>query len=333
VAVALGVHVALGLAQGVSAWATGSVGLGASALHAVMGTLAHGIALAGVWMATRPPDRTHPYGYERYEHVAAMAIGMLLLATVAAITVSAGTRLMRPTPLAATGVGAGVMIGSAIANAGLWGFLRHRARALASRVLASEAVHAGADVAMAAAVIAGLVLSGPGMRWLDPIVALGVAGLVTWRGWHLVWASAAVLSDTAGVDVDAIARMAAGIAGVGDVHAVRCRGEFGRVRVDLHIHVDPDLKVAQAHAIAKAVEDRVMAGLGGSARCSSTLGRATGAACQRRPDRSQRDLMGPVGHRRAGMLTERWRTRVGVAAPQLGRRRAIRGGGDRELSR
>jgi cation diffusion facilitator family transporter len=263
VVVALGVHVALGLAQGVSAWVTGSVGVGASALHAVMGTLVHGVALGGAWMATRPPDPTHPYGYERYEHVAAMAIGMVLLATVAAISVTAGARLMTPTPLTATGVGAGVMIGSAIVNAGLWGFLRHRARVLGSRVVASEAVHAGADVAMAGAVTAGLVLSGAGMRWLDSVVAFGVAGLVTWRGWDLVWSSAAVLSDAAGADVAAIARMAAGIAGVGDVHAVRCRGDLGHVRVDLHIHVDPDLTVAHAHAIARAVAERVTAGLGG----------------------------------------------------------------------
>jgi divalent metal cation (Fe/Co/Zn/Cd) transporter len=116
---------------------------------------------------------------------------------------------------------------------------------------------------MAGAVTAGLVLSGAGMRWLDPVVAFGVVGLVTWRGWDLVWRSAAVLSDAAGADVDAIARMASGIAGVGDVHAVRCRGELGRVRVDLHIHVDPDLTVAQAHAIARAVAERVTAGLGG----------------------------------------------------------------------
>ena len=38
---------------------------------------------------------------------------------------------------------------------------------------------------------------------------------------------------------------------------------LGRVRVDLHIHVDPDLTVARAHAIARTVAERVTAGLGG----------------------------------------------------------------------
>jgi ferrous-iron efflux pump FieF len=155
------------------------------------------------------------------------------------------------------------MIASAIANAGLWAFLRHRARILASHVLASEALHAGADVAMAGAVIAGLILSGMGIPWVDSFVALGVGGLVAWRGGGLVWRSAAVLSDAAGADIDAIRRIAAGVEGVADVHTVRCRGELGRVRVDLHIHVDPDLTVARAHAIAASVAERVTAGLGG----------------------------------------------------------------------
>lgn len=262
-AVALGVHVALALIQGASAWLTGGVGVGASALHGIVGILAHGVALGGAWMGTRPPDATHPYGYERYEHVAAMAIGMLLLATVGAIGFSAIARLMRPTPLAATALGVGVMIASAIANASLWRVLRRRARNLASRVVASEATHAGADLLMAVAVIVGLALSRVGIPWLDPVVALGVAGLVAWRGWSLVWTSAEVLTDAAGADVDAIAHIAAGIKGVNGVHAVRCRGELGRLRVDLHIHVDPDLTVAHAHTIARGVAERVTAELGG----------------------------------------------------------------------
>jgi cation diffusion facilitator family transporter len=282
--VAVGVHVALWLAQGISALVTGSVGIGASALHGVMGTLAHGVALGGAWMATRSPDRTHPYGYERYEHVAAMAIGMLLLGTVGTIVITAGARLMKPTPLAATGLGAAVMIGSAVANAGLWGFLRHRARILASRILASEAVHAAADVAVAGAVIAGLGLSRAGIPWMDPVVAFGVAGLVAWQGWRLVWRSATVLSDAADVDVDAVARIAAAIPGVEDVHAVRCRGELGRVRVDLHIHVNPRLTVADAHAIAQMVAEHVTAGLAGIAEVLVHIGAGVGPVPPRRTD-------------------------------------------------
>lgn len=63
------------------------------------------------------------------------------------------------------------------------------------------------------------------------------------------------------VKIRILVRANASVTSVGDEHAVRCRGELGRVRVDLHIHADPDLTVA--HGIARAVVERVTARLGG----------------------------------------------------------------------
>jgi cation diffusion facilitator family transporter len=258
-AVILAVHIILGVAQAASAWITGSVGVGASALHLLMGSVAHVLALAGIWLGTRPPDATHPYGYARYEHVASMGIGMLLLTAVGAIVVAAAGHLVRPRPPAAPAIGAAVMVASALANAGLYLWLRRGAQALRSQLLATEAVHAWADSLAALAVIAGLGLSRAGLPRLDPAVALGVALLVAWRSWSVIQAATAVLTDAAMVDLDAIRRAAADVAGVQDCHAVRCRGEAGRVRVDLHIHVAPELTVARAHEITRAVEGRLRA--------------------------------------------------------------------------
>jgi cation diffusion facilitator family transporter len=261
--VTLVVHGGLGLAQGLAAWMTGSVGIGASALHLIMGSVAHVFALAGIWLATRPPDATHPYGYGRYEHVASMAIGMLLLTAVGTIVVTSVGHLVTPMPLSAPGVGAAVMATSAAANAGLYRFLRRRATTLRSQVLATEAVHAWADGLAALAVIAGVGISRAGFPRLDPAVALGLALLVAWRSWTIIQGATAVLTDAAMVDLDAIRRAAADVKGVLDCHAVRCRGEAGRVRVDLHVHVAPALTVARAHDIARAVEARLRAEVSG----------------------------------------------------------------------
>jgi cation diffusion facilitator family transporter len=261
--VTLAVHGGLGLAQGLSAWVTGSAGIGASALHLLMGSVAHALALAGIWLATRPPDPSHPYGYARYEHVASMGIGMLLLTSVGVIVITAVGHLVAPRPVAAPGVGVAVMAASAAANGGLSWFLRRRARALGSHVLATEAVHAWADGLAALAVIGGIGLSRAGFPRLDSAVALGVAVLVAWRSWTIIQAATAVLTDAAMVDLEAIRRAAADVEGVLDCHAVRCRGEAGRVRVDLHVHVAPDLRVARAHEIARAVEERLRAEIPG----------------------------------------------------------------------
>jgi cation diffusion facilitator family transporter len=275
-AITLAVHVLLGGAQAVSAWITGSVGTGASALHLLMGSVAHILALAGIWLATRPPDPSHPYGYARYEHVASMGIGMLLLTSVGLIVMTAVGHLIAPRSLVAPAIGGAIMALSAAANGGLSWFLRRRARALGSDVLATEAVHAWADGLAALAVIAGIGLSRAGFPRLDPTVALGMALLVAWRSWTIIQGATAVLTDAAMVDLEAIRRAAAGVVGVLDCHAVRCRGEAGRVRVDLHIHVAPELTVVRAHDIARAVEARLRAELPGISEVLVHLGAGRG---------------------------------------------------------
>jgi cation diffusion facilitator family transporter len=258
-AVAIAVHAVLAVALLVAAWLTSSVGITASALHVVVGTAAHAVALGGTWLATRPPDARHPYGYERYEAVASLLIGVLLLAAVGVIAATAVPRLLRPETLAASTVGLAVMASSAAANAVLAMFLGRRAARHHSRVLRAEAVHAFADFATALAVAAGVGLSAAGLLVVDPLVALAVGVVVAWRGVRIAWGAAEMLADAAPLDLESIRSLAMTVPGVRDVHAVRSRGETGRVLVDLHIHVSPELTVREAHVIAGRVAEIIEA--------------------------------------------------------------------------
>jgi cation diffusion facilitator family transporter len=207
-----------------------------------------------VWLATRPADPRHPYGYERYEALASLLIGMLLLVAVALIASSALPRLADPQASRASAVGGAVMAVSAVLTGGLALYLRRRGRQLHSRVLRSEGVHAAADSLIALGVLAAVGASGAGFPLLDPIVALAVGGVVAWRGWGIVRGAADVLTDAAAVDTDAIRIAVLAVPGVRDCHAVRSRGEAGHVRVDLHIHVAPELTIVEGHRIAEEAE-------------------------------------------------------------------------------
>jgi cation diffusion facilitator family transporter len=173
------------------------------------------------------------------------------------IAAEAVPRLFAPAPGRATGIGIAVMAGSAIAGAALAGYLRRRGRRLDSRVLRSEGVHAAADALTAVGVLVAVGAGALGFEVLDPIAALTVAAIVAWRGWAVVRGAAEVLTDTAAVDIQAIRDAALGVPGVRDCHAVRSRGEAGSARVDLHVHVAPELTIAEGHAIAVAVETSI----------------------------------------------------------------------------
>jgi cation diffusion facilitator family transporter len=257
IAVALAVHIPLGVANLAAMFATGSSGIEAATAHLVVGVAADAAALVGVRMAVRPPDPRHPYGYARYESVASMVIGMLLLATVAVILWTALPRLVQPVAVRHAVVGLAVTAAAVLANAGLTMFLRRRARQLASAALSAAAVHAWTDAVAALAVFGGVVASALGAPRVDAVVALGIATLIGWRAWRVVTGAADVLTDAAGIDLERVRREALAVPGVRECHAVRARGEAGAVRADLHIHVDPGITVAAGHDIARAVEARI----------------------------------------------------------------------------
>ena len=76
-------------------------------------------------------------------------------------------------------------------------------------------------------------------------------------GWRVLRENVAVLVDAAVISPEAVVTIAHGVDGVGSVHRVRSRGVPGAAHLDLHLQVDPDLSVRDAHAIAHRVEDRV----------------------------------------------------------------------------
>jgi cation diffusion facilitator family transporter len=255
--VALVVHASLAAGQGVSATITGSVGVTASALDGLVGGSMHLLGLAGIWLGTRPADPRHPYGYARYETLASMFIGMLLLVTVAIVVRGSIDRLANPEAVSAPLLGVAVMLGSGGASFGLHRFLRSRGARLHSAVISSESTHAWADAAADASIVVGIAASGIGLERIDPIVGLGVAALIGWRAFSIVRGAADVLTDAAMVDPDEITRVACSVPGVVGCHAVRSRGVGGRLQVDLHIGVAPELTVREAHDIAEQVEKAV----------------------------------------------------------------------------
>ena len=256
-AVAIGVSAALAVSQVAASAITGSVGIRAASLDRLIDLSIHGAALIGVWASTRPPDRRHPYGYERYESLTSMAIGVFLLITVVLVVRSSLLRLDDPVGVDEPFVGVAVMVPASLASFWLTWFLNRQSRNLRSDVLITESSHFWADGLSNAAVVVGILGSEAGFERLDPIIGLTVAGLIGVRALQIVIGAVNRLTDAAYVGVDEVIEVARGVPGVLDCHAVRSRGGAGGARVDLHIHVDPEMRVREAHQVALHVDEAI----------------------------------------------------------------------------
>ncbi len=95
---------------------------------------------------------------------------------------------------------------------------------------------------------------------VDKIAALGVAAIVVWAGGSLFWGSLQELMDRQ-ADPEFLASvrsLALGVDGVRGVEKLLVRKSGLECFVDIHLEVDPDLSVREAHRIGHRVKDRLV---------------------------------------------------------------------------
>jgi len=238
---------------------SGSLAMYADGFHSLLDAGASAIGLVGVFMATRPPDPSHPYGYERYESLTSFVIGGFLVLAIMDILSDAIDRFTAPQLPVVTWLSYSIVGISMLVSAGIAWWERRRAQSLNSDLIKADALHTFSDVLISGAVMFSLLGGALGIRILDPIVAVAIAAVLGWAAFKVVSRATRILTDSAVIDLEGITRAARQVPGVADCHAVRARGPTGQVRVDLHVLVDGNMSVFQAHAVTEAVTEAIQA--------------------------------------------------------------------------
>src|ERR1700761_1846107 len=250
-----------------------------SALQIVVGIFAHSQALIAdgvhslsdlvsdfvVLLANRhsgaEPDADHNYGHSRYETVASLFLGALLIAVGVGMLWRAGTRLADLDSIPAVHMSAlAVAVLVLFSKEGLFRYMLREAQRVRSAMLIANAWHARSDAASSLVVAIGIVGSLAGVRLLDPIAAAIVGFMVARMGWVFGWDALQDLSDRA-VDETVAEEMRAllmSTPGVRDVHQLRTRKMGDLALVDAHILVDPFISVSEGHYIAESARTRVL---------------------------------------------------------------------------
>ncbi len=207
------------------------------------------------------PDADHNYGHSRYETVASLFLGALLIAVGAGMLARAGTRLANLgdiPPVHASALAVAVLV--LVSKEALFRYMLREAQRVRSAMLIANAWHARSDAASSLVVAIGIVGSLAGVRLLDPIAAAIVGFMVARMGWVFGWDALQDLSDRA-LDESAAADLRALLLetpGVLDVHEMRTRKTGDLALVDAHILVDPFISVSEGHFIAEMARARLL---------------------------------------------------------------------------
>lgn len=251
---------------GLKLWAlaeTGALSIAASLADSAMDLMMSLGAAAAIIYAARPADEDHAFGHSSAEDLAALAQSTFILVSAGVISWAAVARLIAPSEpvLASEGRGIVVMIVSIVVTVGLVWWQGRVARATGSKVVAADRLHYMGDLLPSLGAIGALWVSGThGVGSVDAVVALA-ASVVMVLGAIRIGKGAwdALMDRAADPEIQAgIAEIARAWPGVRGFHDLKTRTAGSRVFVHLHIELDGDQPLREAHRIGAGLRRAIL---------------------------------------------------------------------------
>lgn len=243
----------------VELWAAilfGSLAFFAAGIDALSDTATAVGVFAGLRVSKRPPDRTHPYGHAQAETLASVLLAAVLIFAGARVAYLAIEKIhlglvVNATPELFLLAGLTLVIFGALAK-----YKIRTGKRVNSLSLVADGYHTLTDSVSSAAIIVGLVGVRLGYAWADPVVALVISAIILRWGLGIGRNALNILMEASPSPkvLAEINRITIGVPGVLGCHRCRARRVGSRIFADVHIYVDPKMKIDKAHKVATQVE-------------------------------------------------------------------------------
>ena len=246
---------------------TGSLGILAEAAHSGLDLMAAVMTFLAVRISGKPADSNHLYGHGKSENLSALFETLLLLLTCFWILYEASHRLLHHSVhLRVTFWSFAVMITSIVVDISRSRILYRAARKYNSQALEADALHFSTDIWSSSVVILGLLCVKisewvPGLAFLrqaDSMAAILVGLIVVYLSIKLGIRTIQALLDVApsGIKEKIISAVEV-LPGVADCHHVRVRYSGPQLFVDIHVHVDGNQTLKEAHDLTEEIEHTI----------------------------------------------------------------------------
>jgi cation diffusion facilitator family transporter len=257
--VVLVANLALALVKGAVWLETGSLSLASEAVNSGADALYSAVVLAGLYLTTRPPDFEHPHGHERIEPFVALFVAVGVFGAGVGVLWTGATSLLEGTYQAASPLAAVVLGLGAVAKYALYRYCLSVGEEHRSPALVATAKDNRTDVLTALAALVGAGGAAFGYPVLDPIAALVVGVGVLLTGVDIVRDNVDYLVGAAPPEElrEQIVDAALSQSEVQGAHDVVAHYVGPEVDVSLHIEVEGDMTVREAHDIETAVVEAI----------------------------------------------------------------------------
>jgi len=232
----------------------------ADAAHSLSDLLTDAVVLFTHKIGRMPKDEGHPYGHGRAESIGAVMVG--------AIIIFAGIGLGYETfQIVASGqfripgwIAALSAVLSIVINEGIFRYTLKVGEKIHSPSIIANAWHHRSDAISSIAALIGIVAGFSGYPIMDPVAGAIVGLMIIRVGYVIVAEGISDLMDSALSEdkTEDTRRAIDEIQEVSEFHDLRTRRMGGKVFMDVHILVDPDLTVTEGHKIAESVRHKLI---------------------------------------------------------------------------
>ena len=241
-----------------------SAAMVADAVHSLSDFVTDVIVLVFVRISGKPKDKSHDYGHGKYETLAMTIIGMALLAVAIGIIYSGAVKI-------AFWAGGGLLeapgmlalwaaLLSIVLKEGVYHYSMVKARQLNSQAVEANAWHHRSDALSSVGTalgIGGAIFLGQKWTVLDPIASVVVGAFIVKVAVDLLRNGIGDLMEQSLPDEveQEILQLAGSVAGIDEPHDLRTRRIGNHYAIELHILMDGNVSLNEAHEKASEVEE------------------------------------------------------------------------------
>lgn len=242
-------------------WQTGSMAILAAMTDSLVDLLASVSNILVLRFALQPADEDHTFGHGKAESLAALAQSAFITGSAAFLLLHGIQRLSEPQLVQSSELGIGISLFSIILTAILVWYQRQVVKQTGSPAIKADSLHYQTDLYMNGAILVAMILNFYGVIYADVLFAIGIALYILHSAGKMFWEAMQSLLDKClpKAEIDQIWQIVYEQPNIISIHDLKTR-RAGVVRfIQLHLEMDDDLTLMQAHEIADSLEKEILA--------------------------------------------------------------------------
>ncbi|RQD78251.1 MAG: cation transporter [Candidatus Syntrophonatronum acetioxidans] len=261
------VNILLMIVKGLAGFLANSQAMKADALHSGADIFASLAVIVGMYIASKPADREHPYGHGKAETIATKIIALIIVLAGLNVATSSLKVFFEGVAVAPGSLALWAALFSILVKETTYRYTHYLGEKVDCKVLLANSWEHRSDVFSSIAALVGIgaarigdFLGYPFFLYMDPLAGLLVSVLIIRMGLRLAGEAAYELMDASAREdiIDDIREFACSVKGVTEVHDVKARSAGPYILVDLRIGVRCDLTVKEGHDIATKVKQELL---------------------------------------------------------------------------